>query len=389
MLESWRWYGMDDPVTLEHVRQAGATGVVTALHHKYQYERWSVEDVEAHMAPIRAAGLRWDVCESIPVPTCLKTGRGETAEALDIWTGNIRSLAAAGVEVICFNFMPVLDWTRTDLRWKAPAGGLALRFDLPTMALYDVCILERAGADADYPDAIVAAARQRFKTITQREIDEIETNIIAGLPGGEGRYTRETLRDEIAAYDGLDAADVRANLIAFLKVAVPVAEEEGVQLVIHPDDPPRPLFGLPRVVSGPDDLREIFAAVPSPANGMVLCTGSYGVRPDFDPVAMVEEFGSRIHFAHLRNVQREDDGSFYESDHLAGSVDMVAAVRALLAEEARRRAAGDKRTAIAMRPDHGHLLIDDIEKTRINPGYSCIGRLKGLAELRGVMAALA
>lgn len=388
MLESWRWYGPDDPVSLDDIRQAGATGVVTALHHLYNYEIWTEADVAAHKAHLDAAGLRWDVCESIPVPTCLKTGRGDVEGALAVWTNNLRSLASAGVGIVCYNFMPVLDWTRTDLRWRAPGGGLALRFDMVEMAIYDIFILCRDGAETDYDPEIVARARQAHAAMSDAAVESLEANLIAGLPGGEGRYTRQTLRAEIAAYDGLGHADVQANLVRFLQHVVPVAEDLGLKLTLHPDDPPRPLFGLPRVVSGPDDLRAIFSAVPSPANGMVLCTGSYGVRPDFDPAAMVEEFGPRIHFAHLRNVQREADGSFFESDHLAGSVDMVAAVRALLAEEAWRKAAGIAPAEIPMRPDHGHLLIDDIGKAHVNPGYSCIGRLKGLAELRGVAAAL-
>lgn len=389
MLESWRWYGPDDPVTLDNIRQTGATGVVTALHHKYDYEIWTTSDVAEHKSHLDAAGLRWDVCESIPVPTYLKTGKGDVEGAIDVWINNLRSVAEAGVKIVCYNFMPVLDWTRTDLRWKAPGGGLALRFDMVEMAIYDVFILEREGAEADYESDVIDRAKSAFGTMDQAAIDRLESNLIAGLPGGEGRYTRESLRDEIAAYDSLSHADVQANLIRFLEQVAPVAEDLGLKLTIHPDDPPRPLFGLPRVVSGAEDLHRIFAAVPSPANGMVLCTGSYGVRPDFDPVAMIEEFGPRIHFAHLRNVKREADGSFYESDHLDGSVDMVAAVKALMAEEQRRASNGEWPEHIPMRPDHGHLLIDDIEKSNINPGYSCIGRLKGLAELRGISAALA
>jgi len=389
MLESWRWYGPDDPVALDNIRQAGASGVVTALHHKYNYQEWSEAEVAQHKKHLDDAGLRWDVCESIPVPTCLKTGKGDVEAALAIWTNNLRSLAASGIKIVCYNFMPVLDWTRTDLRWKAPGGGLALRFDIVEMAVYDIHVLEREGAEQDYAVDVVERARKAFGEMDEAAVAALENNLIAGLPGGEGCYTRDSLRDEIAAYDGLTHTDVQGNLIRFLEHVAPVAEELGQRLTIHPDDPPRPLFGLPRVVSGSKDLRALFEAVPSPANGMVLCTGSYGVRPDFDPVAMIEEFGPRIHFAHLRNVQREDDGSFYESDHLAGSVDMVAVVRALLAEERRRAAQGVWPEQIPMRPDHGHLLIDDIDKTNINPGYSCIGRLKGLAELRGLSAALA
>ncbi|WP_299868493.1 mannonate dehydratase [uncultured Hoeflea sp.] len=388
MLQSWRWYGPSDPVTLDHVKQAGATGVVSALHHLYNYQRWSLDEISSYKAKINDAGLRWDVCESIPIPTCLKTGVGPVEEAMDVWLGNLSNLGRAGVPVVCFNFMPVLDWTRTNLRWKAPAGGLALRFDVVEMACYDVHILKREGAEHDYDDAVCEAAAKMDHSLDEQERLVLETNLIAGLPGGEGRYTRETLRQELLAYADIDAGRLRHNLLRLLDEAVKVAEKVELKLVIHPDDPPHSLFGLPRVVSSQDDLRAIFDAVPSENNGMVLCTGSFGVRSDFDPVAMVEQFGSRIHFAHLRNVKREPNGSFFESDHLDGSVNMVAAVSALLKEEERRRCAGEPFPEIAMRPDHGHLLIDDIEKQKINPGYSCIGRLKGLAELRGIMQAL-
>jgi mannonate dehydratase len=283
--------------------------------------------------------------------------------------------------------MPVVDWTRTELEHVMPHGGLALRFDMIDFIAYDVCILQRAGADADYEAHLVEDARRRHAAMPPEAQLALERNIIRGLPGGEGQYTRETLRDEIARFQGIDAAALRRNLIAFLDEVAPVAAAHGVQLVIHPDDPPFSLFGLPRVVSCAQDLRALIEAVPNPANGITLCTGSYGSGPQNDLVAMAEEFAGRIHFAHLRNVVLEADGSFVESDHLDGRVDMVGVVDALLAEERRRKAAGAPRWEIVMRPDHGHILLDDAGK-QVNPGYSCIGRLKGLAELRGVTRAL-
>jgi len=387
MLQGWRWYGPEDPVTLRHVRQAGATDVVTALHHIYDGRGWTLDDVLAHKRLLEAEGLRWAVCESIPVLTAIKTRDAQSRAAIDNWKQSLVSLGRGGVPVVCFNFMPVLDWTRTDLTYEMPSTGLALRFDMIDFVAYDVFELKRPDADTDYEADLVALAEERYRSFPAGYADRLEQNIIAGLPGGEGRYDRAGLLAEVARFRDIDAAALRANLIEFLAEIAPVAEEVGVLLSIHPDDPPFPLLGLPRVVSTADDLRALFAAVPSPANGMVICAGSYGSREDNDPAAMVREFGSRVHFAHLRNVRREGRGSFHESDHLDGSVDMVEVVEALLDEEHRRAASGHPQQQIPMRPDHGHLLIDDVGK-KTNPGYSCIGRLKGLAELRGVMQTL-
>lgn len=386
MEQSWRWFGPDDPVPLAHVRQAGATGVVTALHHIYDGRAWPPEEIAARKAVIEDAGLRWAVCESIPVHTSIKLRTGPWRQYVDAWKDSLANLGRAGVPTVCYNFMPVVDWTRTDLNYAMPSTGRALRFDIAEFAAYDAFVLKRAGAEADYPPDLLARARATLCRKTDAEIARLELNIIAGLPGGEDSYTREGIRERIATFDGVTAADMRANLIAFLKEVVPVAEDVGVRLGIHPDDPPFSLFGLPRIVSTAEDVATLLAAVDQPANGLTLCAGSYGSRPDNDVPAIAERFADRVSFVHLRNVTRDGDGSFTESDHLAGDVDMVKLIGVLLAEERRRAAAGDQ-APIPMRPDHGHLLGFDGER-RSNPGYSYIGRLKGLAELRGIMTTL-
>ncbi|WP_088347720.1 MULTISPECIES: mannonate dehydratase [Rhodomicrobium] len=387
MRQGWRWFGPNDPVSLRDIGQAGATDIVTALHEKYEGQQWTLHEVLQRKTVCEAKGFVWSVCESIPIPTAIKTGAAGAEEAIETWKASLHSLGVAGIPLVCFNFMPVVDWTRTKLDYAMPNGALALRFEMVDFVAYDVHVLKRPGAEADYSSELLDKAARRFAGMSAETALTLEHNIISGLPGGEGHYTRETLRKEIARYDGIDADALRRNLIAFLSEVVPVAEASGVTLVIHPDDPPFPLFGLPRVVSGADDLRALFAAVPSRANGMTLCAGSYGSGPQNDVVAMAREFAERIHFAHLRNVTIEPDGSFTESDHLGGRVDMVGLIDVLLAEERRRKAAGMERWEMVMRPDHGHVLIDDIGK-KVNPGYSCIGRLKGLAELRGVITAL-
>ncbi len=388
MEQSWRWFGPDDPVPLAHVRQAGATGVVTALHHIYDGRVWTPEDIAQRRETVAAAGLTWNVCESIPVHTSIKLRSGPWRQYIDNWKDSLANLGRAGIPTVCYNFMPVVDWTRTNLRFAMPSTGLALRFDIAEFAAYDAFVLRRAGAEGDYPAALLDRARSLLAGMTEAEVAQLETTIIAGLPGGEDSYTREGIRDRIAAFDGVTEADMRANLVAFLEEVVPVAEDVGVRLGIHPDDPPFSLFGLPRIVSTAADVEAILGAVDAArANGLTLCAGSYGSRPDNDVVGLVERFGSRVHFVHLRNVSRDGDGSFTESDHLGGDVDMVRLIGALLAEE-RRRAAEGETAAIPMRPDHGHLLGFDGDR-RSNPGYSYIGRLKGLAELRGVMTAVA
>lgn len=381
MEQTWRWFGPKDPVPLPHVRQAGATGVVTALHHIYDGRAWTAEDIAERKAAIEAAGLRWSVCESIPVHTSIKTRQGPWRQYIDAWKDSLAALGRAGVPVVCYNFMPVVDWTRTDLLYPMPSTGLALRFDILEFIAYDVFVLKRAGAEGDYTPALLDRARGVLARKTEAEITTLETTIIAGLPGGEDSYTRETIARRIAEFDGLMPADMRAHLTEFLKEVVPVAEEFGVSLGIHPDDPPFSLFGLPRIISTQDDAAAILSAVDSPANGLTFCAGSYGSRPDNDVLAMAERFASRINFVHLRNVAKDADGSFTESDHLTGDVDMVKLIGIILSEEKRRG------VQIPMRPDHGHLLGFDGER-RSNPGYSYIGRLKGLAELRGIITTL-
>lgn len=387
MKETWRWYGPDDPVTLDEAKQAGATGIVTALHHLYGGERWPFDEVRKRKEEIEAKGLVWSVVESIPIHNSIKLRSGPYRQYTDWWKDSIASIAKAGVKMICYNFMPIINWTRTDLRFALPSTGLALRFDAVDFAAYDLYILRRPGAEADYDESRTKAARARFEAMPEARRKELDKNLIAGLVANEGEYTRETILAAIAEYKDMTPADLRAHLIAFLKEVVPVAEENGVRLGIHPDDPPLQLFGLPRVVSTADDARAILAGCDTVANGLTFCVGSYGVREDNDLLAMVREFAPRIHFAHLRQVQREGGTSFHEAPHLDGSSDMVGIVAALLREEKRRRTADPEFWEIPMRPDHGHLLADDIRKPT-NPGYSLIGRLKGLAELRGVVRGL-
>jgi len=388
MEQGWRWYGPDDPVTLDHIKQAGATGIVTALHNIYDGRAWPLADILERKRIIEAAGLGWSVVESIPVHNSIKIGSAERQRYAGFYKDTIRALAKAGISTICYNFMPVVDWTRTDLMYRLPTTGYALRFDAIDFAAYDVFVLKRRNAEASYSPARLKDAEARLKTLSGEEIDKVERNLIAGLPATERKYNRDTMREALADYDGIGPAELRANLAWFLKEIIPVAEEVGARMCIHPDDPPFSLFGLPRVVSTAADACFILETVDSPANGLTFCTGSYGVRADNDLVAMIGGFAPRIHFAHLRNVTREDDGSFFEAEHLEGSTDMAAVILALMQEEARRRKEGRADWRIPMRPDHGHLLADDIGKTKINPGYSLIGRLKGLAELRGIMRAV-
>jgi len=391
MKETWRWFGPGDPVPLDHIKQAGATGLVSALHHLYRGERWPLDEVLKRRDEILAAGFAWSVVESIPIHNSIKLRSGPYERFISAWKDTLAAVAKAGVEVICYNFMPVVDWTRTDLKWRLPSTGYALRFDAVDFAAYDICILGRKSAEVDYSEDRVRAARVRFDSMPEARRVELEQTIIAGLPGAEASYNRETIRGLIAEYQGVTASDLRANLVAFLREVVPVAHETGVRLAIHPDDPPWSLFGLPRVVSTAEDVRAILAGRDSAcdtfANGLTFCVGSYGARADNDLLAMAREFGARIHFVHLRQVTREADGSFHEAEHLAGSSDMVGVIRAMLEEEARRRRSGRPDHEIPMRPDHGHLMADDIGK-KVNPGYSLVGRLKGLAELRGVMQGL-
>ena len=387
MLQTWRWFGPSDSVTLDRIAQAGATGVVTSLHHIRTGEAWSTAEIEQRQREINAAGLRWDVVESVPLHNDIKTRTGHYRRYIENYRESLRNLGMSGIKVVCYNFMPVVDWTRTNLDYALPNHSRALRFEMADFAAYDVFLLERKNAAADYDPEVLSRARQRFDAMNEVERELLEKNIIAGLPGGEGSYDRAGLRQAIEAFIRLGEEGLRANLLAFLEEVVPIAEEHGVRLCIHPDDPPFSLFGLPRVVSTAADARRLLDAVPSESNGLTLCAGSFGARGDNDLVAMVREFGPRIHFAHLRNVKREEDGSFYESDHLAGDNDMVGLIGALLDEEAERQARG-RADRIAMRPDHGHLMGEELGQAEVRPGYSYVGRLKGLAELRGVIHAL-
>lgn len=387
MESCWRWFGPRDLVPLNHARQAGATGIVTALHEISYSRSWTPDEIAARKALIEEAGMRWSVCESIPIPNAIKLGGEGAAKAIGVWKDSLVNLAKAGIKTICYNFMPVVDWTRTDLRFPVPTTALALRFDMTEFVAYDAFVLARKNADKSYAPELLQRAEEKLRTMPEDAIRRLESNIIAGLPGGEDSYTRDDIRAAIDAFDGMDADDLSASLQSFLEEVVPVAAEVGARLAIHPDDPPFSLFGLPRVVSTPENLRRILASVDHPANGLTLCVGSLGSRADNDVLAIAREFSDRINFAHLRDVTVEPDGSFFEASHLEGRSDMYAILDTLLKEEKRRQSEGRTDSVIPMRPDHGHLIGDDIGKP-VNPGYSLIGRLKGLAELHGVIHAL-
>lgn len=367
------------------MKQTGATEVVSALHRIYDGSAWDDADIAAQKDAAAAAGLTWQVVESIPVHNDIKIAGPARARYIGWYKDTIRALGRQGITTLCYNFMPVVDWTRTDLTYRMPSGGYALRFDAVDFAAYDLFVLRRPRVTQDYTNAQIAAAETRFRQWTEADVTRIERILIAGLPATERKFDRTGFQNALLEYEGVSADDLRANLTYFLNEIVPVAQESGIQLCIHPDDPPFSLYGLPRVVSTAADIRAIFASPDCQANGLTFCTGSFGVRADNDLVAMVREFAPRIHFVHLRNVTREPDGSFHEADHLGGSTDMPAVVIALMQEQERRKAEGRADWHLPMRPDHGHLLADDIGKARINPGYSLIGRLKGMAELRGVM----
>ena len=388
MEQTWRWFGPKDPVPLQHIRQAGATGIVSALHHLPNGAVWSIAEIEKRKAEIEAAGLTWSVVESVPVSEDIKTRSGDWRAHLQAYAQTIRNLGACDIRTVCFNFMPVIDWTRTDLAYRLADGSLSLRFDATEFAAFDLFILRRQSAEAEYTPERIAQAKAAYDRMDQAAQDKLTKTIIAGLPGAEESYTLEMLRTALDRYRGMSKEELRSQVGEFLDAVVPAAEEAGARLGIHPDDPPRTLLGLPRIVSTAEDARWVLGRVESPANGLTFCTGCYGARPDNNLVAMAKEFAARIHFLHLRSTRREaDPETFYEAAHLEGDVDMVGVIKEVVLEERRRTNDGRADAAIPMRPDHGHQMLDDIGK-RVNPGYSAIGRLKGLAELRGVARAV-
>lgn len=390
MEQTWRWFGPDDAVTLQDVVQTGATGIVTALHEIPYGAIWSEEAIAERRAEIAAPGLglRWSVVESLPIHEDIKRGSGALDRLFGAYRDSLRNLARQGLRTVCYNFMPVLDWTRTELRAPLPGGGNALRFNNHQIAAFDCLMLGRPGAEAAFTPAVMERAHAWHAASSESDRATLLAAIMAGLPGAYDRYDVAGLRRMLASYEGIDRAALRGNLARFLREVVPVAAELGIRLCIHPDDPPRPMFGLPRIVSSAEDIGFILEAVESPANGLTLCTGSLAAGAPNDVPGIAQRFADRIWFAHLRNVISENDGSFMEAAHLGGDVPMVPVVEALLAAGARRHAAGDPHWRIPMRADHGHELLDDVGK-RTFPGYPVIGRLKGLAELRGVMSAVA